>query len=168
MGSITPAPPSSGGNVVGPASSTDNALVIWDGTTGKLVQVAAGWTVSDTGTMNGPNGIEFNSNTNLFTPGASDSNYQFARLASGLRNAAYLYWQNPANNADDTHLLHTGTASLALKSGDNSDFGFFQAKLTTATAATTGLVAGALSALTTASIVIYDSTGQAYRVPCLI
>jgi hypothetical protein len=34
-------------------------------------------------------------------------------------------------------------------------------------AATTGLVAGALAALTTASIVIYDSTGTAYRVPCV-
>lgn len=35
-------------------------------------------------------------------------------------------------------------------------------------AATTGLLAGALAALTTASIVIYDSTGQAYRIPCVI
>lgn len=35
-------------------------------------------------------------------------------------------------------------------------------------AATTGLIAGALSALTTASIVIYDSTGTAYRVPCVV
>lgn len=34
-------------------------------------------------------------------------------------------------------------------------------------AAATGLVAGALAALTTASIVIYDSTGTAYRVPCV-
>lgn len=35
-------------------------------------------------------------------------------------------------------------------------------------AATTGLTAGVLSALTNASIVILDSTGQAYRVPCII
>lgn len=35
-------------------------------------------------------------------------------------------------------------------------------------AAVTGLVAGAVAALTTATIVIYDSTGQAYRVPCVI
>lgn len=33
--------------------------------------------------------------------------------------------------------------------------------------AVTGLVAGALAALTTASIVIKDSTGTAYRVPCV-
>lgn len=35
-------------------------------------------------------------------------------------------------------------------------------------AATTGLVAGTLATLTNASIVIKDSTGQSYRVPCII
>lgn len=34
-------------------------------------------------------------------------------------------------------------------------------------AATTGLVAGALAALTTSSIVIQDNTGTSYRVPCI-
>jgi hypothetical protein len=40
--------------------------------------------------------------------------------------------------------------------------------LTLGNAATTGLVAGALAATTNASIVITDSTGQAYRIPCII
>lgn len=35
-------------------------------------------------------------------------------------------------------------------------------------AATTGLTAGVLAALTNATIVITDSTGQAYRIPCII
>lgn len=35
-------------------------------------------------------------------------------------------------------------------------------------AAVTGLVAGALAALTTASITITDSTGTVYRIPCII
>lgn len=35
-------------------------------------------------------------------------------------------------------------------------------------AATTGLTAGVLAALTNATIVISDSTGQAYRIPCII
>jgi len=35
-------------------------------------------------------------------------------------------------------------------------------------AATTGLGAGVLAALTNASIVLTDSTGQAYRIPCII
>ena len=35
-------------------------------------------------------------------------------------------------------------------------------------AAATGLTAGALAATTNASIVICDSSGQAYRIPCII
>ena len=35
-------------------------------------------------------------------------------------------------------------------------------------AAVTGLVAGALAALTNASIVIQDSAGTSYRIPCII
>lgn len=41
------------GDVVGPGSSTDNALVRWDGTTGKLVQNSTA-TLSDTGTLTAP------------------------------------------------------------------------------------------------------------------
>lgn len=41
------APPGSGGDVVGPASATDNAVVRFDGTTGKLVQNSA-VTIADT------------------------------------------------------------------------------------------------------------------------
>lgn len=39
--------------------------------------------------------------------------------------------------------------------------------ITTAANASTGLVAGALAALTNASLVIYDGAGTAYRVPCV-
>lgn len=35
-------------------------------------------------------------------------------------------------------------------------------------AATTGLAAGVLAALTNATIIISDSSGQAYRIPCII
>jgi hypothetical protein len=35
-------------------------------------------------------------------------------------------------------------------------------------AAATGLTAGALAGTTNASIVIKDSTGQSYRIPCII
>lgn len=49
-GSITIASANSGGDVVGPASATDNALVRFDLTTGKLVQ-NSGTTLSDTGVL---------------------------------------------------------------------------------------------------------------------
>ena len=35
-------------------------------------------------------------------------------------------------------------------------------------AAVTGLIAGAAAALTNATIIVFDSTGQAYRIPCII
>lgn len=53
----------------------------------------------------------------------------------------------------------TTPGNLTIKSGSAFTLG---------NAATTGLIAGALAALTTASIVITDSTGQAYRVPCVV
>lgn len=47
---------SGSGDVVGPASSTDNALVRFDGTTGKLVQNSVA-TLTDTGTLDTANAI---------------------------------------------------------------------------------------------------------------
>lgn len=38
-------------DVDGPASSTDNGLVRWDGTTGKLIQDTATWTLTDAGEL---------------------------------------------------------------------------------------------------------------------
>lgn len=54
--------------------------------------------------------------------------------------------------------LDTGS-NVVVASGKN---------LTLGNAATTGLTAGVLAALTNATIVILDATGQAYRVPCII
>ncbi len=59
------------------------------------------------------------------------------------------------------------TTTVQARLADDSAFTNIQGKLTTDTAATTGLVAGALAALTTGSIVVYDSTGTAYQVPVL-
>lgn len=58
--------------------------------------------------------------------------------------------------------------TLGCKLNDLSAFSFFQAKLQTSVAAATGLTAGVLAATTNATLTFYDSTGQAYRVPCII
>lgn len=63
--------------------------------------------------------------------------------------------------------LKRSSAVLQGRLGDDSDFCAVQGKITTAANAVTGLVAGALAALTSASIVIYDATGTAYRIPCV-
>jgi hypothetical protein len=47
------------GDVVGPASATDNALTRFDGTTGKLIQNSAA-TLDDNGNFAGVNGLSFN------------------------------------------------------------------------------------------------------------
>lgn len=53
---------------------------------------------------------------------------------------------------------------------DRVDFGTINVKATLQTAenSTTGLTAGVLAALTNASLVITDGSGQVYRVPCII
>jgi len=49
-GSITIAATGGGGDVVGPAPATDNALARFDGTTGKLIQNST-WTIDDSGSV---------------------------------------------------------------------------------------------------------------------
>lgn len=51
-GDATWAVPGGGGNVIGPGSATDNAIVRFDGTTGGLIQNSA-ITISDSGTLSG-------------------------------------------------------------------------------------------------------------------
>lgn len=86
-------------------------------------------------------------------------------------------WNSTFNGAPRVNFGGDTTSFPALKrSGtiiqsrlaDDSAFASLQGKLTTDTNATTGLTAGVLSALTNADIVLYDASGQAYRVPCII
>lgn len=113
--------------------------------------------------INGADGfrIRFNSRSGLSS--AVDGNLQlgnnadtdFGRLQFGGATSSF-----PAIKRSSTSLL----ARLA----DDSGYILFQAQLQTAAAAVTGLTPGVLSATTNATIVIYDSSGQAYRVPCII
>lgn len=58
------------GDVVGPSSSTDNAITRWDGTTGKLIQNSV-VTVSDTGTVSTPQGYVANNTPGTYTSALS-------------------------------------------------------------------------------------------------
>jgi hypothetical protein len=78
------------GDVVGPASATDNAIVRFDSTTGKLIQNSA-ITVSDTGAMSGvlsitdPNFVDFNTGyTTSVTAGQLGWDGTFNSLALGM------------------------------------------------------------------------------------
>lgn len=79
-GVITNSLPSLGGDVVGPASATDNAIVRFDTTTGKLIQNST-VTISDAGDVTNPNSIVFDTTPGTLptTPGtlfwdSADSN----------------------------------------------------------------------------------------------
>lgn len=61
----------------------------------------------------------------------------------------------------------SGNTLMARNTADDAYYPI-QGKLTTDTNATTGLGAGLLAATTNATVTVYDASGQAYRVPCII
>ncbi len=71
-------------------------------------------------------------------------------------------------NGNGSGVLATPTTALTIK-GETQGVVIAAGKtFQIGNAATTGLVAGVLAATTNASIVITDSGGQAYRIPCII
>lgn len=62
-------------------------------------------------------------------------------------------------NINGTEMLDVLAGAVAITSGTTFQLG---------NNATTGLAAGVLAALTNATIVIKDATGQSYRIPCII
>ena len=70
--------------------------------------------------------------------------------------------------ASNVKLKIATTDLLEIRNNADNAYSFVKGMLRTDTNATTGLVAGVLSASTNASIVVYDGAGQAYRVPCII
>lgn len=81
------------GDVLGPASATDNALVRFDGTSGKLIQ-NGNITVDDNGTMDAVNGITFDTTPTSVptTPGT-------------------LYWDSADGNQTLSLVMAGGTAT---------------------------------------------------------
>ncbi len=94
---------------------------------------------------------------------ASDGNLTITNNAG---NSFGLLTLGPANSSFPA--LKRSTTILQARLADDSAFAPLQGMLRTDVDATTGLVAGVLSALTNASIVISDASGQVYRVPCII
>ena len=122
-GVITNSSPSLGGDVVGPASATDNAIARYDTTTGKLLQNSV-VLVSDTGVVTGV--TELTASTKVVSPHFDAQN----SAGGALRNAsgtAQLQWGggggnnlsvdvainiNPANA--QVAISPTGTGSVAI------------------------------------------------------
>lgn len=84
-----------------------------------------------------------------FSPNRADTTTGIGAQASG--NISLI-----TGGAEQVRVVSTGLTIISGKS------------LLLGNAATTGLAAGVLAALTNATIVISDSGGQAYRIPCII
>lgn len=112
----TPASTAGTGDVVGPASATDNAIVRWDTTTGKLVQDSI-WTIADTGQLLG-----LSTTANQMKVGYDASNYFITDVDStGLvtfnatgAGAAFIYVDNVTYGGD---MSVTGGTNQTLRVG---------------------------------------------------
>lgn len=101
------------GDVVGPGSATDNAIVRFDSTTGKLVQDSA-ITMSDTGALTFPDNIR-----QTFNPGADAAGINVGSIAGdpGTPSNGDLWYDSTANEL--TARINGANVSLgASSSGD--------------------------------------------------
>ena len=128
-GAITIAATGGGGSgdVVGPASSTDNAFARFDSTTGKLLQNSTGATLSDTGAAVFTGALDVlgnstaGSNIKLYEDTDNGTNYVSFKAPDTI--AANVTWTLPAADGSNAQVLQTngsGVLSFATVSGGGS------------------------------------------------
>lgn len=88
-------------------------------------------------------------------------------LSTGSGTSGDIILQTGGTGASST-VQNTATTALTIKGATQAVVVASGKTFQLGNAATTGLTAGVLAATTNASIVITDSTGQAYRIPCII
>jgi hypothetical protein len=106
------------GDVVGPASSTDNAFARFDSTTGKLLQNSTGATLSDTGAAVFTGALDVlgnstaGSNIKLYEDTDNGTNYVAFKAPDTI--AANVTWTLPAADGTSAQVLSTnGTGTLS-------------------------------------------------------
>ena len=121
--------PAGGGDVVGPASSTDNAFARFDSTTGKLLQNSTGATLSDagaavfTGALDVLGNSTAGSNIKLYEDTDNGTNYVAFKAPDTI--AANVTWTLPSADGTSAQVLSTngsGTLSWATASGGSSQW----------------------------------------------
>jgi hypothetical protein len=114
------------GDVVGPASSTDNAFARFDSTTGKLLQNSTGATLSDTGAAVFTGALDVlgnstaGSNLKLYEDTDNGTNYVAFKAPDTI--ASNVTWTLPAADGTSAQVLSTngsGTLSWATASGSS-------------------------------------------------
>jgi hypothetical protein len=127
-GAITIAASGGGGSgdVVGPASSTDNAFARFDSTTGKLLQNSTGATLSDTGAAVFTGALDVlgnstaGSNLKLYEDTDNGTNYVSFKAPDTI--AANVTWTLPSADGSSNQVLSTngsGTLSWASAGGSS-------------------------------------------------
>jgi len=130
-GTITIAASGGGGSgdVVGPASSTDNAFARFDSTTGKLLQNSTGATLSDTGAAVFTGALDVlgnstaGSNLKLYEDTDNGTNYVSFKAPDTI--AANVTWTLPAADGTSNQVLSTngsGTLSWATAGSGSSQW----------------------------------------------
>jgi hypothetical protein len=116
--------PAGGGDVVGPASSTDNAFTRFDSTTGKLIQNSTGATLSDTGAAVFTGALDVlgnstaGSNLKLYEDTDNGTNYVSFKAPDTI--ATNVTWTLPSADGTNTQVLQTngsGVLSFATAGG---------------------------------------------------
>jgi len=130
-GTITIAASGGGGSgdVVGPASSTDNAFARFDSTTGKLLQNSTGATLSDTGAAVFTGALDVlgnstaGSNLKLYEDTDNGTNYVAFKAPDTI--ASNVTWTLPATDGTSAQVLSTngsGTLSWATAGSGSSQW----------------------------------------------
>jgi hypothetical protein len=115
------------GDVVGPASSTDNAFARFDSTTGKLLQNSTGATLSDTGAAVFTGALDVlgnstaGSNIKLYEDTDNGTNYVSFKAPDTI--AANVTWTLPAADGTSAQVLSTnGSGTLSWASAGSSQW----------------------------------------------
>lgn len=165
---VTNSAPSLGGDVVGPASATDNAVVRFDLTTGKLIQ-NSGVTISDVNLLTttslqvNDNSTFGSSNTDTvdfvgrvaseFTPSADDT-YDLGRVSHEWRDLFIDGTANIDSLVADTADINGGTIDAATIGGSTAAAGTF-----TTLTATTKVVTPYVDATNSAGGALRNASG---------
>jgi hypothetical protein len=119
--------PAGSGDVVGPASSTDNAFARFDSTTGKLLQNSTGATLSDTGAAVFTGALDVLGNStagsNIKLYEDTDNGTNFVSLKAPNTIAADVTFTLPSADGTNAQVLQTngsGVLSFATVSGGGS------------------------------------------------
>jgi hypothetical protein len=115
---VTNSSPSLGGDVVGPASATDNAIVRFDSTTGKLVQ-NSGVTISDANLLTTTD-LTVNDDTTLGSSNSDTVNFN-ARVASDINPATDNTYDLGVTGHEWRNLNIDGTANIDSLAADTAD-----------------------------------------------